>query len=170
MSKGEIANLAVQSLIWLAMLATFLIYALQLRAIRQASKGQNMLSLINFLQAQDVREARRVVRTTLREKASKSQRWNDSEERAASLVCSTYDVAAILLRSGVVPLKPFIENWGPSIRDCYEVLRPYLKRMQLPDKSGPKYWDDFDWIYQQVKKETTDKSLKRATAKGLRAT
>ena len=107
MSKGEIANLIVQSLIWLAMIATFIVYALQLRAMRKSSEGQNFLSLVDYLQAQDVREARRVVRTTLKEKVSRSEPWNDSEERAASLVCSTYDVAAILIRSGVVPSKPF---------------------------------------------------------------
>ena len=155
MSKGEIANLAVQSSIWLVMIATFVVYALQLRAMRQSSKGQNILSLVNYLQAQDVREARRVVRTTLKEKASKSQPWNDSEEISASMVCSNYDGAAILLRSGVVPSKPFIENRGTSIRDCYEVLRPYIKRMQLPENSGPEYWDDFDWLYQQAKNRNT---------------
>lgn len=155
MSKGEIVNLIVQSLIWLAMIATFIVYALQLKAMRQSSRGQNILSLVNYLQAQDVREARRVVRKTLKEKSSKSEPWNDSEERAASLVCSTYDVAAILIRSGVIPSKPFMENWGPSIRDCYEVLRSYIKRMQLPENSGPEYWNDFDWLYQQVKNRNT---------------
>ena len=155
MSKGEIANLIVQGLIWLAMIATFIVYALQLKAMRKSSQGQNILSLVNYLQAQDVREARRVVRTTLKEKVSKSEPWNDSEERAASLVCSTYDVAAILIRSGVVPSKPFMENWGPSILDCYEILRSYIKNMQLPEKSGPEYWDDFDWFYQQVKNRST---------------
>jgi len=152
MSKGEIANLIVQSLIWLAMIATFIVYALQLIAMRKSSEGQNILSLVNYLQAQDVREARRIVRTTIKEKNLKSEAWNDSEERAASLVCSTYDVAAILIRSGVVPSKPFVENWGPSIRDCYEVLSSYIKNMQLPQNSGPEYWDDIDWVYQQVKK------------------
>ena len=152
MSKGEIANLIVQSLIWLAMIATFIVYALQLRAMRKSSEGQNFLSLVDYLQAQDVREARRVVRTTLKEKVSNSEPLCDSEDRAASLVCSTYDVAAILIRSGVVPAKPFIENWGPSIRDCYEVLRPYIKKMQQPENSGPEYWDDFDWVYQQAGK------------------
>src|SRR3972149_12053393 len=137
MSTGEIANLIVQGLIWLAMIATFIVYALQLKAMRKSSQGQNILSLVNYLQAQDVREARRVVRTTLKEKVSKSEPWNDSEERAASLVCSTYDVAAILIRSGVVPSKPFMENWGTSILDCYEILRSYIKNMQLPEKSGP---------------------------------
>ena len=76
--------------------------------------------------------------------------WTPDEERAAALVCSTYDIAAILIRQGLVPPAPFVEDWGPSVKHCYEVLKDYIAEMRKPENSGPAYWDDFDWLHGEV--------------------
>jgi hypothetical protein len=47
---------------------TVVIYFRQLRAMQAASKGQNILALVNFLQAQHVRDARKIVRNQLANK------------------------------------------------------------------------------------------------------
>ena len=54
--------------------------------------------------------------------------------------------------------KPFVENWGPSIRHCYEVTKPLIQEMQKPENSGPTYWDDFIWLYEQVPKASQGSS------------
>jgi hypothetical protein len=118
-----------------------------LLASRNASVAQNILAVVNFLQAEDVRAARGIVRRDLKNKAMP---WDSHEVDAASRVCSTYDVAAILLREKLVPLEPFVENWGPSIVDCYRVLLPFIQEMQDSKNSGPNYWNDFQWLYEQV--------------------
>jgi len=120
----------------------------QLQAGRDASSAQNILSLTNFLQAPEVRAARETVRAQLDSKDF--EHWDDSERRKASMVCSTYDVAAIIIKMGLVPPEPFVENWGPSIRHCYEVTKPLIVEMQKPENSGSACWDDFGWLYQQV--------------------
>lgn len=150
MTTYERANLLLQTLVWIAMVVTFVVYYLQLRAMRHAAHGQNILALVNFLQTEEVRVARGVVRKTLRGKPFAT--WDHDDERAASLVCSSYDVAGILIRQGVVLGAPFVDNWGPSIQECFETLEPYVRKMQQPENSGAKYWDDFEWLYQQVRK------------------
>ncbi len=107
-------SLILQVLIWSAMIATFIVYFLQLRTMRRAAIGQNILSLVNFLQAPYVRDARTTVRTYLKNKPYSE--WTDDEKREASLVCSSYDVVSILIfQQQLVPPAPFISNWGPSI-------------------------------------------------------
>ena len=144
----QVTNLIIQTIISVAMVATFLVYYFQLRAMRSASAAQSILSLVIFLQAADVRTARGVVRKDLVNKTRKA--WSADEEFHASLVCSSYDVAAILIRKGLVESETFLDNWGPSIKHCYEVLREYVQEMQKPENSGPLYWNDFGWLYEQV--------------------
>src|SRR5438552_12042568 len=159
MTRYECLSLLVQTVVGIAIVGTFVVYYLQLRtmqrqltttrdqldSVRDASRAQNILSVINFLQSEDVRSARTIVRRDLRGKPMAE--WDNLEQQAASRVCSTYDIAGILLREGLVPLAPFLDNWGPSIRDCYVVLLPYIRKMQLPEHSGPSYWNDFGWLY-----------------------
>jgi hypothetical protein len=147
-TQMQVANLIIQTIISVAMVSTFLVYYFQLRTMRSASAAQSILSLVTFLQATDVRTARGVVRKDLVNKTRKD--WSDEEEFHASLVCSSYDVAAILIRKGLVEPETFLDNWGPSIKHCYEVLREYVQEMQKPENSGPHYWNDFCWLYEQV--------------------
>jgi hypothetical protein len=150
MTTYEILSLITQAVTGAAIVATFAVYYHQLRAMRQASTAQNVLAVVNLLQGQDVRDARRVVRKVLVGRSFTS--WTADEERAAALVCSTYDIAAILIRQGLVPPAPFVEDWGPSIKHCHEVLRDYIVEMRKPENSGPEYWNDFDWLYAEVLK------------------
>jgi hypothetical protein len=148
--------LILQLLLWLATLGMLGIFYDQLRASRAAATGQNILALVNFLQDPYVREARTIVRGKLKDKASYMD-WTREDKHAADIVCSTYDVAAILIfQERLVPAKPFVENWGASIRDCFEVLGPHIQEMQK--HSGSAYWDDFLRLYYAAKGKTATRT------------
>jgi hypothetical protein len=154
MTPFEKAQLVVQIIGVIALILTLYIYYRQLRtmgaqlqAAQRASSAQNILALTSFLQAPEVRAARETVRVRLPNK--NYGEWSEDERRDAARVCSTYDVAGIIVRLGLVPPETFVDNWGPSIRHCYEVLKPLILEMQKPENSGPGYWDDFGWLYQQ---------------------
>ena len=54
------------------------------------------------------------------------------------MVCANYDVAGVLvLQERLVPAQPILRNWGPSIKDCFEILRPHIAEMQKTSNSGP---------------------------------
>ena len=136
----------VQSIVLIVVL---IVYARQLMAMqhqietaRQAAVGQNFLALINLLQSEDVREARRIVITVLVGRSFSD--WNEEERRAAAKVCSSYGNAGFVVESGLVPPEFLIENWGPSIRRCYAILRDFIKDLQSSEKMDSDYWASFD--------------------------
>lgn len=124
---------------------TLIVAFLGLRSARQSAKAQSLIGLIDFLQEEDRREARDIVRNTLRKRPYED--WDVGQRAAASNVCATYDIAGILIRYKVVDLKPIAENWGVSIEDTFEILKAHIEEMRKPEHSGPKYWDDFEWLY-----------------------
>jgi hypothetical protein len=148
-------GLAVQCGILVAVVATCWVYYQMLRTMRDelktakdASSAQNVLALVNFLQAEHVREARDFVRNELRHKCFAD--WDDKDRKHASTVCSTYDTAGIIIQSGSVSSEPLLDNWGPSILDCFEVVRPLMKELRKAEQSGPRYCNDFEWLHQRV--------------------
>ena len=153
-------NLLLQLLIWGAMIATFIVYFLQLRAMQRGASGQNTLSVVTFLQAQYVRDARTTVRAQLKNKPYDD--WTETDKSAASLVCSTYDTAAILIfEQRLVPADPFTSHWGASIRDCYEICRRHIAEMQKPENSGSKYWKSFAVLYQAAQQQAAADGVRR---------
>lgn len=131
--------------------STFVVYFFQLLAMRSASRGQNILALVNFLQTTEVRDARHLVRNALAGKTF--DQWSEEEKQIASLVCGSYDVAEILIKHKVVEADPFVENWGPSIVHCHGILKPLIAERRSQPHNGPKYWDDFDDLAARVLKK-----------------
>ena len=129
--------------------ATFVVYLFQLRAMRAASAGQNILTLVSFLQTPDVRSARHRLLVITRGKAYDA--WDHEDRAAASLVASSYDIAGITIRLNVVRAEPFLDNWGPSIVGCYQILQPFIAEMRRA--MGARYWDDIVWLQDQVRKK-----------------
>jgi len=157
MTSIELSLFIVQAISTLIIALTFFFYLRELKTLRaqldearRSTMAQSFMSLINFLQQDPVREAREIVIRTLRNRPYET--WDVKQLRSASKVCSTYDVASILIKMGLVPVDPVAENWGPSIVACYEICEPHIANLQRPEESGPTYWDDFYWLYMEAKK------------------
>ena len=142
MTPYETASLLVQGITGLAILATFWIYYFQLRSMREASKGQNLLSITSYLQQSEVRNARTHAITVLKDKKYPTK-WTKDDRQQASLVCSTYDVAAIFIECGLYDKKLFLETYGPSLNKCYKAIKPFCDDIRSPGKAGAMYWDNF---------------------------
>ena len=121
---------------------------LQLDETKRGATAENVISLIGYLQADDVREARTFVITKLRDKDIDN--WSEEEKYMASKICSSYASAAVVLQTKFIPLQPFIENWGPSVQICYKILEAFIQDLRKSENAGPNYWKPFDWLYQQT--------------------
>jgi hypothetical protein len=157
MTMFEKGQLIVSTLGTIALLLTLYVYYRQLRTMRgqldemkHGAEAQNILAVASFIQDEEVRKSREVVRVNLSKIPYND--WTKDHKRDASRVCANYDIAAIIIRLGIVPRDLFLENWAPSVQYCFEVLKPYIEEMQKPENSGPKYWDDFVWLYEQTNK------------------
>lgn len=155
MSDYEIASIILQIFVSIAAFGALIIYYRQLRVMshrldemQRSSKTQGGLSLVDFLQAPEVRSARHVVRN-LTDKPL--EYWSEEERSSASVVTSNYDVAAALIRNGLAPVELIAGNWGPSIRHCYEILLPYIEEQRSRPGADPNYWGNFKWLYKKSK-------------------
>jgi len=90
--------------------------------------------------------------------------WDEQEKLAAAKVCSSYGVAGVILKTGVIPSGPFLENWGPSIYRSFEILLPFIGEMQKPENAGGHYWSTFEWLYQQVTERYPNLTTKKPSS------
>jgi hypothetical protein len=151
MTSAELIIIIIQIITTGFIALTFIVYHFQLKATNKqvnVSSVQNILSLSYFLQNDGTRKSRRYVIQLLKDKEYET--WNDEDIRHASNVCSTYDLASIIIKDQLVPLEIFANNWGPSIKKCYKIVEPHILSMQLPQNAGPNYWNDFKWLYDEV--------------------
>ncbi|UPG83917.1 DUF4760 domain-containing protein [Luteibacter aegosomatis] len=155
MTTFETYTIILQAFALIAGLVTLGFLFAQMRAMtkqittaQEASRTQASLSLVDFLQSRDVREARECVRSVLSKKTH--DQWNDTERRHASLVCSNYDVLACLIRSNLSHMELFTVNWGSSILHCHKVLSPYMDEIRRQAEGDPSYWSNFDWLKERV--------------------
>src|SRR5690242_16218700 len=128
MTNFEITQVVLQTSGSVGLFLTLYIYYRQLKtmshqleASRNASTAQNIVALINFLQTAEVRASREILRTKIKDKPYPE--WTPDDRSHISRVCANYDIAAVLLRMGMVPKEPFVENWGHSIRHCHDVAK-----------------------------------------------
>ncbi len=164
MADFEFIQTIIQGIVAVGIFATLWIYYHQFRIMEEqlqvmngqlqsgtkASVAQNLLTIINFLQAEYVRDARTTVITRLDK--IRFEDWNENLKYQAGVVCSTYDVTAIIIKQGLIPKEPIIDNWGRSILKSHSILQPYITEMQKPDQGGSKYWSNFEWLAEEVKK------------------
>jgi len=90
-SKYEYVTLILQALVAIATFGALFVYYRQLRvmsrqlvSMQETSRAQSGLSLVDFLQEQDVREARHTVRAVLSTKPM--EHWTETEKDHASRV------------------------------------------------------------------------------------
>ncbi len=84
-----------------------------------------------------------------------------NEQSAASLVCSSYDVAGILSTHQLV-LAALITNWGPSLAAGFDACEPFIQDMR--QSSGPTYWSNFETIVGMVPEEMREHVRRRTAA------
>jgi hypothetical protein len=155
MTNYEASTLAVQIIVAIAAFVSvylvvrqIVILTAQLKVTQQASEAQSIISIVEFLQASEARDARQTVRATL--STIHHDCWDESHAQHASLTCANYDVVAALLRADLIKNKHIIiENWASSIVHCHQVLAPYIEKKRAQPGGDRKYWSNFDWLRDQ---------------------
>jgi len=121
----------------------------QLKAIKKSRQLDAFTNFIQFLQQEDVREARRI----LIEKLSKKRdfgSWSEDEIRQAEKACHTYDT------TGMMDAKKFIEKDfiakenRNSIAQCWQAAKPMIDEYRK--KRGKDFWHNFEDLYEKARK------------------
>ena len=117
----------------------------QVDEVRRSTAAQHILTLLSFIESDEMRAALNLVFTTLHKRHFSD--WTEQEQQAVCKLCSSFSTAGTILQSGLVPLEPLIVGWEPSLRRCYQILKPFVREMQKPENAGPQYWAGFDWLH-----------------------
>jgi hypothetical protein len=132
--------LVVQTIVSVAIVLTFIVYFLQLRAMRHATKSQTTFMLIQYLQSPAIRDARRVLIKELSAKPYKD--WVDAEKDMAETAINPYEVAGILVANRLVLEDVIVDNWSPTIAKCHEATQLLIAEART--SSRPNAWQNFD--------------------------
>ena len=121
----------------------------QLVEMKRATVLSGYMKIMDILQAEDVRSARRTVLTTLKDKPLDS--WTEAEIVAAEKVCHTFDTVARLVHFSLCPKDIVIDNAGDSLRKTWKVLEPFVRSYQL--ERGKNFWDDYERLAYEARNE-----------------
>ena len=131
----------------------------QLQIAREASQNQNLVTLINSLQANDLVDARLTL-INLGKSGQPYQEWDDEQITKAERVCNTYDLAGLLIRYGVVPEHAVVAHWGDSIIRCHAATSVMID--DLRKTRGSDYWAHFEWLAERANEVRAQSSLPQA--------
>lgn len=118
----------------------------QLDLARESQRSENLLRAVAMLRDQDFRAALMVVRNRLRGRPVEN--WEAADSFHVLLVCSTYNLVALMIKHRLLDQSLFVEHWGASVVDSYEALHGFIARRQ---ERNPLYCADYAWLYQQCK-------------------
>jgi len=107
----------------------------------ETTRSQNMLHAISLLRDKDFRTAMMVLRSRLKDTSMDS--WG-SDTHHVLQICSTFNLVGLLVRGNLVPTQLFVQHWGQSVVDAWEVLGDFVSRKQ---NQNPEYCADFAYLY-----------------------
>jgi hypothetical protein len=126
----------------IAVVISALLIIRQLRETRYTTHAQAYSTVIEILQDEKVRQARKIV-FSLKDKPL--VKWTPEEINAAQVVCYTYDVVGQMARHHLVPKKIVVDSWGASLRNTWPILSQLIHKYRNEFEAS-EYWDDYEWL------------------------
>ena len=121
----------------------------QLVEARRATQAQAYSFVVERLQDEEVRDARRIVFKKLKEKPLEN--WTEEERKTAEKVCHTYDAVGIMVRHKLLPREIVIDSWGNSLLHSWDILAPLVENYRQ-EFDAIETWDDYQWLASEAKK------------------
>ena len=131
------------------LLITAFILRSQVSEMRKATYADAYKAAVDILQADDVREARKIVFRYLTDKPL--EQWNEEEKDIAEKVCSTYDLVGLMVREGMLPEKFIVDGWGASLRKSWRILSPMIVSYRA-QRNSLELWDDYERLAKEAEK------------------
>lgn len=133
----------------LAVLASLLLVAWQVRELRRATWAQSFLGCVARLQSEELRQVREKV-FELADSSKPFAQWMVEEKEVVDLVCHYYDVVGIMDRWHMLPTEIIVDSWCDSLRRLWPICEPRVREHRATRKA-PEFWDDFEWLAREAK-------------------
>lgn len=124
---------------------TLILIWCQQKAYGKTQELQGFVQVVNWLQNEEVRRARRRVYEL---KIINIKGWTEKDKWLAEIVCHNFDVVGDMLDKKLIT-KRVLENWALTIKRCWEVVGPLVEQYR-EERPHPGLWKNF----QQLAEET----------------
>ena len=114
---------------------------LQLLEMKRSSRLSAFLAVVDFLQAERVREARRIL-ISLKEK--KFDDWTKEECDAADLALRKLNAVAIIVQNHLIPVNYVLPEWENTLILCREAAEPLVRKYR--NERGINYWRQLEGL------------------------
>ena len=119
----------------------------QLKAIQRSSQLDAFTNLIQFLQREEIREARGILIDELSKKDYKD--WSKDEIKQAEKACHTYNTAGIIDAKNFIEKDFIAQKNRDSIIKCWEAAKPMIEKYR--EERGGDFWYDSEGLYKKAK-------------------
>jgi len=123
----------------IAIVGTFIIYWKQLRAMRDASLAQNLISVNEFMLNPLFRDARKDL-FTLSDKGQLELPLTDDAQQVVDRVCASWNHIALLVDKKVIPYYVLLEAKYTFLK-CHRLCEPILEEVR--NNRVPELWRHF---------------------------
>lgn len=130
------------------LVATLFYLGRQVREMRMATYATAYKAVVDILQNEDVRAARRYVFVNLANKPFET--WSEKDKLEAEKVCHSYDAVGQMVRNGFLPKRYVVDSWGASLRQSWPLLSPLILASRQQYNSA-EVWDDYEWLANAAK-------------------
>jgi hypothetical protein len=155
MNNWEIAANVSTVVSSIVLVITLLFGLRQLVEMKRATNLSLFIKILDILQTEDVRNARRIVLSALKDKHYTS--WMSTEIHEAEKVCHTYNTVGRILRFSACPKHIVIRPARDSILKTWYILKPLVKKYQ--DERGTDFYEDYEWLVFEAERTPPDKVL-----------
>jgi hypothetical protein len=142
-------------------LAAAIIAVWQLLEMRGARKLSAFTNLIQSLQREEIRKARRTLLKDLSRKKNFNS-WTEDEIMKAEMVCHTYDTAGLMVSKKHIDGKLVAVEWHNSIVRCWEAAEPMITRYKW--ERGDDFFRHFEKLYEMA--QEYESAIKQGDAGG----
>jgi hypothetical protein len=139
----------------LVILGTAIIAIKQLKAIKKSRQLDAFTNFIQFLQREDIREARRVLIEDLSKKKPFAS-WSKDDIKQAEKACHTYDAVGVMDAKWPIEKNFVVKVNHDSITKCWEAAQPMIEEYRR--KRGEDFWGNFENLYKMAKEYEKDQN------------
>jgi hypothetical protein len=123
------------------LVVTAIVYGMILSATRRGSQSEALLRVMDMIQDERMRRARRDVYNAPRDVGA----WSEDARRSAEYLCQVFATVGMLVRARLLPKHAFLRNSGTIVVRSYDAATDFIQ-----DRVGSHFvwqaWADFAWL------------------------
>ena len=126
---------------------TLIVVFRQLGSSGKAQELQGFIQVVDWLQREEIRKARRIVYEL---ENTDLLYWGTADKWEVEKVCYNFDVVGDMIKKRLIK-KRVVDNWEFNIKRCWRIVKPMVEKYR-EDRKFPRLWEYFEWMAEDLYK------------------